>query len=118
MLLSLVSRFKLLRRLLSQELDKIYLTRRQAHELFSAIHLDWIWQKSLYHIARQPTAPFNCIQACHPNQPLEDQASRYLRLFLDTTDRASAATDTVILYVASALLIDTYLPGMHGKLHC
>ncbi|KAH2709095.1 hypothetical protein KXW29_006751, partial [Aspergillus fumigatus] len=77
--------------------DKIYLTRRQAHELFSAIHLDWIWQKSLYHIARQPTAPFNCIQACHPNQPLEDQASRYLRLFLDTTDRASAATDTVLL---------------------
>ncbi|KAH1418733.1 hypothetical protein KXX32_008997 [Aspergillus fumigatus] len=116
-LLSLVSCFELLRRLLSQELDKAYLTQRQAHELFSAIHLDWIWRKSLYHVARQPTAPFDCIRACHPNQPPEDQASRYLRLFLDTADWAGAATDTVILYIASALLMDAYLPGMHAPEH-
>ncbi|KAH2268521.1 hypothetical protein KXW02_002538 [Aspergillus fumigatus] len=116
-LLSLVSCFELLRRLLSQELDEAYLTQRQAHELFSAIHLDWIWRKSLYHVARQPTAPFDCIRACHPNQPPEDQASRYLRLFLDTADWAGAATDTVILYIASALLMDAYLPGMHAPEH-
>lgn len=117
-LLSPVSRFEPLRRLLSQELDEAYLARRQAHELFSAIHLDWIWRKSLRHVARQPTAPFDCIRACHPDQPPEDQASRYLRLFLDTADRAGAATDTVIPYVASALLMDAYPPGMHGELHC
>ncbi|KAF4215272.1 hypothetical protein CNMCM5878_008312 [Aspergillus fumigatiaffinis] len=88
-LLSLVGCFEPLRRLLSQELDEAYLARRQAHELFSAIHLDWIWRKSLH------------------------QASRYLRLFLDTADRAGAASDTVTPYVASALLMDAYPLGMH-----
>jgi hypothetical protein len=115
--LSPVSRFEPLRRLLSQELDESYVARREAYELFSAIHLDWVWRKSLLHVARTPTVPFDCIRACHPDRRPQDQASRYLRLFLDTAERAGAAPETVIHNVASALLMDAYPPGMHGELH-
>jgi hypothetical protein len=55
------SYFKLLQRLLSQGLDEAYLTQHKAHNLFSTIYLDWIWRKSLLHVAWTPTAPFNYI---------------------------------------------------------
>lgn len=48
---------------LSLELETSQAARSQAHLLFSAVHLEWIFRNLLWHVAHGSASPFNYIQA-------------------------------------------------------
>lgn len=112
--LSPASRFEPLRRQLSLELETSRAARSQAHLLFSAMHLEWIFRNLLQHVAHGPISPFNCIKACRQDHG-EDNGTSLLHTFLGITEQASSPYRSVVTFVASAFLMDAYPPGMHGR---
>ncbi|KAK6810411.1 hypothetical protein RU639_013816, partial [Aspergillus parasiticus] len=111
--LSRFSRFEPLRRRLSLELDEVRTLRANAHLLFSALHLEWIFRGLLRHVAQGPASPFNCIQACRPRHLDADEVAQYLGIFLQLAEKTQIADPFMATFIASAFLMDAYPPGMH-----
>jgi hypothetical protein len=108
--------FEPLRQCLSLELGKAHTTRSRAHLLFSAVHLEWIFRKSLSHVAQSPATPFNCIVSCRPERLKSDErAAQHLECFLRIIGESRLRTDALAVFVASAFLMDAYPPNMHGE---
>ncbi|KAL4862084.1 hypothetical protein BDV12DRAFT_203391 [Aspergillus spectabilis] len=113
--LSPASQFEPLRQRLLRELGQAHSTRSRAHLLFSAVHLEWIFRKSLSHVAQWPATPFNCIESWRSDRLKGDEmAAQHLESFLRITDGARLPTDVLAAFIASAFLMDAYPPRMHG----
>lgn len=113
--LSPASRFEPLRRQLLLELETSRAVRSQAHLLFSAVHLEWIFKNLFRHVAHGPASPFNCIQACRRDYLGGEIAASSLRTFFGIIKQAGLPYESVVTFVASAFLMDAYPPGMHGR---
>lgn len=92
-------------------------TRRKKMDrgvLFSADHLGALFEIAFNGLTS--TEPFDFIKASRINNPIADTLLEHLTDFIDqlagTQDWTSFATETI----ASSLLLDHYLPEMHGKL--
>ncbi|KAL5364260.1 hypothetical protein BJX96DRAFT_178817 [Aspergillus floccosus] len=112
--LSAVSRFAPLRQCLLQELDAAQAARSDAHLSFSAVHLDWMLRKALVHLAQRPQDPFDGLRASRPRGITNAGRTQALREFFCVAARASFSPRALAAFVASALLMDAYPPGMHG----
>jgi hypothetical protein len=113
--LSARSRFEPLRRALKRETEEARAARQDACLLFSAAHLQSLFGKMLLHVSKQSGLPFDCIRACRPSGSKQGDTSEYLARFMKTVEEARISSDTAAAFVASALVMDAYPPGMHGR---
>jgi hypothetical protein len=113
--LSTHSRFKPLYHALKQEIEEAQATRQDACLLFSAAHLQSLFRKMLLHVSKQLGLPFNCIRACRPSRSKQGDTSEYLARFMKTIEEAQILLDTAAAFITSALVMNAYPPGMHGR---
>ncbi|KAL5696107.1 hypothetical protein EMGR_006627 [Emarellia grisea] len=109
--LSAESRFLGLGSEISQQLRNMRQIREHHRVLFSATHLDALFDLSLRHISADPFAPFNFVRATRQQNPLDRAFTSHLIHFLEVGKRAPY--DETAAYIASAILMDAYPPGMH-----
>ncbi|RAL06484.1 uncharacterized protein BO97DRAFT_449880 [Aspergillus homomorphus CBS 101889] len=113
--LSRASRFQPLKHAVTRQQEAARTIRAEARLLFSATHLDALARQSLKHAARRPTTPLDYIQVSRPSQTKEVCAAQHLHSFLKLADSIRLERQYVARCVASAMLMNAYPPGMHGK---
>ena len=107
--------FRPLETLLLHELDLARIARVERRLLFSAVHLDALLRKAALHVAQNPHTIFNYILAARQNYPVDESLTDHLRSFVALSKNAEVSESAVSDYVASALLMDSYPPGMHSS---
>ena len=112
--LSPSARFHPLQTLLLHELDLARIARVERRFLFSAVHLDALFRKAATHIAKHPHTRFNFIPAARLGNPVNENLAEHLQSFVAVSKTAEVPASAITDYVASALLMDGYPPGMHG----
>ncbi|KAE8384152.1 hypothetical protein BDV23DRAFT_191948 [Aspergillus alliaceus] len=103
-----------LRRLLLNELA-VDRSERKAHGLlFSASHLRFLWGRTLRDgVLTLPTASINCLRIAREQLPIRGQWKDGLVELLKRACKVGCSNNNIHQFVASALLMDAYLPEMH-----
>lgn len=113
--LSPTARFNPLQSRLQEELE----TARQANEdrrlLFSATHLEALMRKAARCVSLNPQEPFNLIAAVREDNPVPQGIRYHLANFLQLAAETKLSLMDIATFVASALAVDAYPPGMHCK---
>ncbi|KAJ5593512.1 hypothetical protein N7537_010416 [Penicillium hordei] len=107
--------FEPLRRLIINETQDIR-TEQTSHGLsFSAIHLNALWTRTLRLDtgASEPTI-LDCLQVARESHRLNYITTECLVEFINHANKYSYAEDVIHIFVASALLMNAYPPGMHA----
>ncbi|KAF5859797.1 hypothetical protein ETB97_002406 [Aspergillus alliaceus] len=106
--------YKPLRRLLLNELA-VDRSERKAHGLlFSASHLRFLWGRTLRDgVLTLPTASINCLRIAREQLPIRGQWKDGLVGLLKRACKVGCSNNNIHQFVASALLMDAYLPEIH-----
>lgn len=114
--LSPAAAFEPLRHLLLDDLQASQTHRTEQGLLFSAVHLNFLWNQTLQqgllvlHMAR-----VNCLQITRERLPVDPSFQGHLVNYLEQLSKAGCSIDEVHAFVASAILMDAYPPGMHSE---
>ncbi|KAF7589431.1 hypothetical protein BBP40_004301 [Aspergillus hancockii] len=113
--LSRTAVYEPLRRLLLDELQDNRSKRQEQGLLFSASHLSFFWDRTLRDgVTRLPPAAIDCLHIAREILPVSELWKGCLSEFLEQSYRAGCSTEDIHRFVASALLMDAYPPGMHS----
>ncbi|KAK6810683.1 hypothetical protein RU639_013502 [Aspergillus parasiticus] len=82
--------------------------------LFSGKHLSAFFEAALHHTRTQLLLPFNFILAARQQNPIDGAFTSHLINFLRLGNQTRAPYDEMASYIASAILMDAYPPGMHS----
>lgn len=114
--LSPAAAFEPLHRLL---LDDLHISRTRRNEqglLFSAVHLNFLWNRALQQgFLASRIARVDCLQVARERLPVNPSFQSHLVNYLEQSSKAGCSTDEVYTFVASAILMDAYPPGMHSE---
>lgn len=114
--LSPVAAFDPLRRLLVDELHTSRAQRIQHGLLFSAFHLNFLWNRTLQQcVLTSSTVRIDSLQIARERLPVNTSFSDCLAEFLEQFSKAGCSADEIHSFVASAILMDAYPPGMHRE---
>jgi hypothetical protein len=113
--LSPSARFEPLRRRLSQELDAICSDREEQQLLFSAAHLEALLRRAVQHVVQWSNRPFDIIQATRQDNDIPGSIRQHLGNFLALAGHTSLPMPVVASFIAFALILDAYPPGMHRR---
>ncbi|EER44423.1 conserved hypothetical protein [Histoplasma capsulatum H143] len=89
--------------------------RETSGVMFSATHLNALFEDALQHTARDMLIPYNFIHASRKGNLLDGSIVSHLLMFTRQGIRAHVPYEAVASYIASAILMDAYPPSMHGK---
>jgi hypothetical protein len=110
-----LARFRRLKGLLRRELDEMLIIRRNLGCLYTAVHINYFFRRAVTHIVATPDQPFDFVLASRRDNKiladLDQHLSRFLRLGL----KHGAAQESLIIIIASTVILDAYPPKMHGK---
>jgi hypothetical protein len=98
-----------------RELSLACTVREQRHLLFSAIHLDALIRAAIRAGTRQSTAAFHVIRATREGNEVDKSLGQHIRAFLDMATVHKLSDPDIVSFIASALLLDGYPPGMHRQ---
>ncbi|KAJ5146619.1 uncharacterized protein N7515_001183 [Penicillium bovifimosum] len=113
--LSPMAAFEPLRRVILDKLQSVQVEQRQHGLLFSAIHLCALWKSNLESQMRGlDTTAFDCLRVARKNYPSTLNRKACLVEFLRQTEKTGCEAQDISSFVASAILIDAYPPGMHS----
>ncbi|KAJ5142514.1 uncharacterized protein N7515_001301 [Penicillium bovifimosum] len=113
--LSPTAAFEPLRRLILNETQEI--RAEQSHEglLFSATHLNTLWTQTLrLEIGPSDATVLDCLEVARENQRLNNITTECLVEFISQASNRPSSKDEIHVFIASALLMNAYPPGMHG----
>lgn len=112
--LSPAAAFEPLRSAILDRLLSVRDEQAQCGVLFSANHLGALWKANLESAMRSPDgAAFDCLRVARSGFPPSSRRVACLVDFLRQTNEARCEGKDVHSFIASALLMDAYPPGMH-----
>ncbi|KAI9768255.1 MAG: hypothetical protein M1840_005085 [Geoglossum simile] len=95
------------------EADTARQTRIGDRTMFSATHLRKFFERALRQIAKAPDDPFDFIWASREGNEVDSEFPFHLRTFLRLCLKYEVPLDSVVSFIASAILMDNFPPGMH-----
>ncbi|OQD76228.1 hypothetical protein PENANT_c121G06279 [Penicillium antarcticum] len=113
--LSPTAAFEPLRRLILNEIQDIRGEQSRQGLSFSAIHLSTLWTRTLrLELGTSKASVLDCLQVARENHRLNNISTECLVEFIKQATSYIHAKDGVHAFIASALLMNAYPPGMHG----
>jgi len=109
------SRFFKLKKVLDSSVELVRKGRHASKTLYSAYHLNILFNSALVHVATCASTPFNFILATRQWNRIHDHLWLYLRDFVRLCAANRINQEAALEYVASALVLDSFPPGMHRK---
>ncbi|KAA8642588.1 patatin-like phospholipase family protein [Aspergillus tanneri] len=97
---------------ITQELRNMRFSRECHSALFTARHFQAFFEVALKQISTAPLSQFDFIRAARQQNPLDGAFSSHLINFLKIGNKTRAPYDEMASYIASAILMDAYPPGM------
>lgn len=113
--LSPCARFEPLRTTIRDQLQAVRRIREERHLLLSAVHLTALSQAAIRALTKRPAATFDIILAAREGNSVDDTLGRHLTTFVTLAAQAGLSDPDVVSFIASALLLDGYPPGMHRE---
>lgn len=110
------TRYRQVRDRLLRSSDQARKSRAEERMLFSATHFAALFRAASAHLADSPDAPFDFVKASRMHNAVEPQLDEHLSNFLAQITSSSQLIEFAAPMVASALFLDSYPPGAHGKL--
>jgi hypothetical protein len=89
--------------------------RASASVLFSAHHANIFFEKALRHFSQHPVEPFDFVRASRCGNEVTEDLALHLENFFRLVRVHKVPSVAACSFTASAMLIDAYPPGMHGK---
>jgi len=89
--------------------------REDHHVLFSAQHLNVLFEEALQHATTGLLAPYNFVLASRRRNPLDGAFTSHLVNFIRLGGKSRATYDDLASYIASAILMDAYPPRMYSR---
>lgn len=115
--LSPIARFRPLQSQIQEELETAKQVNEDRRLLFCATHLEALVRKAVKRVALDPHGQFDMIAAVRENNPVPQGIQYHLANFLKLATQHELSLTDIAIFVASALAVDAYPPGMHCKLH-
>jgi hypothetical protein len=112
--LSAPALFEPLRRSVFHELNVARNAAEEQRLLFSAVHLEALLRRAVQHVAQEPNLPFDVIKATRADNEVPPGITQHLEVFLILAERTKLPWSAIATFIASALLVDAYPPGMHS----
>ncbi|KAI9769827.1 MAG: hypothetical protein M1840_003821 [Geoglossum simile] len=100
---------------LLREADVARQTKIEDRTVFSATHFCKFFERALGRIAKVPDDPFDFICASREGNEVDSEFPFHLRTFLRLCLKYAVPLDPVVSFIASAILMDNFLPGMHRE---
>ncbi|KAI9766696.1 MAG: hypothetical protein M1840_006340 [Geoglossum simile] len=100
---------------LLREADVARQARIEDRTLFSATHLCKFFERALEQIAKVPDDPFDFICASREGNEVDSEFRFHLRTFLRLCLKYAVPLDPIVSFIASAILMDNFPPGMHRE---
>ncbi|RAH87599.1 FabD/lysophospholipase-like protein [Aspergillus japonicus CBS 114.51] len=102
---------------LARDVSRCLRDARQAREHhcmnFSAYHLSALFDSKLRQTTSILVRPYNYLTAAREQNPLDGAFTAHLTAFLTVGGKSRIPYDGLASYIASAILMDAYPPGMH-----
>ena len=98
-----------------KEADASRKARIDSRSLFSAVHLQTLFDLALQHVCASPMDRFDLLQAARSRSRTPADHHVTLTTFLDLTARAALPFASFASYLGSIVLLHSYPPGMHRK---
>jgi len=111
-----MARFRRLKGLLRRELDEMLVVRRDLGCLYSAVHLGSFFRLAVGHIVATPNQPFDFVLASRRDNKVQADLEQHLSRFLQLGLKNNAVQESLVIMIASTIILDAYPPKMHGKL--
>lgn len=112
---SAATRYRHVRDRLLRSSDQARRGRADVRMLFSATHLAAFIRSASAHFADAVDEPFDFVKASRMHNPVAPQLDEHLSNFLTQITSSSQLFEFAAPMVASALFLDSYPPGAHGK---
>jgi hypothetical protein len=109
------SRFSTLKKSIFSSIEIMKKSRSRSKMLYSAYHLNLFFESALCHVAKCASPPFNFVLATRQCNRIEDHLWLYLRNFLRLCAASHVSREATLEYMASAIMLDSFPPGMHRK---
>ena len=103
-----------LRSRLVEHLDASQSQRRVEHTSFALPHLAWFFTEAVAHVARTITEPFDFVRTSRIHRPLPESYTKQLRAFFELAVGHNVPTNSVIVAIASSILLDAYSSSAHS----
>jgi len=113
--LSPCARFEPLRTTIVDQLQSVRRVREQRHLLLSAVHISALADAAARAITTRPAVIFDLIRAAREGNEVDDTLGHHLTTVLRLAVPAGWSDADLASFVASALLLDGYPPGMHRE---
>lgn len=109
------SRFFRLKKVIDSNVKMVRKGRDTSKTLYSASHLNAFFELALEHVATCASIPFNFIIASRQRNRIEKNLRANLRHFLALCTTNHVSKEATLKHIASALMLDSFPPGMHRK---
>lgn len=114
-MLSAKAYFEPLRKVLLDQVEAARAEKLEKGILFSGWHLKVLWRRTLDSMMKTPEEPaIDCLQVAREGLELKC-ATEHLARFLDLASNLKCTPVDVHRFIATALLMNAYPPGMHSK---
>jgi hypothetical protein len=114
--LSPTAAFEPLRRLILNGTQDVRTEQNRQGLSFSATHLSTLWTRTLrLEIGSSDAAVLDCLEVARENHRLNNITTECLVEFLNQANNHPYSQDGIHDFIASALLMNAYPPGMHGE---
>ncbi|KAH8691842.1 hypothetical protein BGW36DRAFT_304357 [Talaromyces proteolyticus] len=108
------ARFDPLRSLIRRELAVELEGRHTQGLLYSATHLESLLTRAVRHAAEHPGTDFDVVSAVRENNPVPPGIKQHLQNVLSVASEAQLSFQDAAVFIASALVVDAFPPGMHA----
>lgn len=104
-----------LRQALISHLQENHNQRRERGSPMSCNHFEAFYRLALEHVARTGMDPFDFINATRIDNPVGEDLADHVRNFLRLGLELRISYTDLASFIASAIIMDAYPPGMHRK---
>ena len=111
--ISSLARHRRLKELIQRQTDEMRHVKQTMGCLFSAVHLNCFFTAAVHHTAQTITKPFDFLATSRQNNPVSTAYSEHLNEFLRLSHQQGLSYRTQSMFIASAMLLNAYPPGMH-----
>lgn len=105
-----------LREVLMMELEEARNVRIRQKCHFSALHFEAFFRRSIEHIAHSITEPFDFIASTRQANEVTNNYAEHFKSFVSLGTEYFVAYQSLVSFIASAIMMDAYPPRMHSKL--
>lgn len=113
--LSPLARHQRLKDALLRQSDDAHDVRFHQYSQFSATHIGGFFRLAVEHTVKTFTQPFDFIEASRKGNEVSEELADHLLNLLQLGLKSNVLYEDLASFIASAILLDSYPPGMHRK---